>query len=165
MFGPYAAAADPTHKRLTKADQLAASPTQFANATTQAGMAQTAWTRSRLILANAFSFDVRVQPLNVAQAYAGRLPTVAHSLCGAIVDPCGPVEEYHAGLGVPTHRVGVVIPNPSQSAPLARLASVLEAGPALRAAIAEWVVSNAADADEATSPDLPDVVARTSNPE
>ena len=43
---------------------------------------------------------------------------------------------------------------------MARLASAMEAGPPPRAALAAWGVSSAADADEATALDLPDVVAR-----
>ena len=41
---------------------------------------------------------------------------------------------------------------------MAGLASVLETGPSLRAAITEWGVSDAATVEETTSLDLPDAV-------
>ena len=114
---------------------------------------QSTWTHNRLVRANALSFDVMVQPLHVVQPYADALAGLVHQVCEAVVHPEQQKDQYHAQLHLPTHLAGFAIPDPGRSAALARLASVLEAGPPLRAAIAAWGVSDAATADEATSSD------------
>ena len=104
-------------------------------------------TLNRPILSDALSFDARAHPLNVAQAYADRLTTSVRQVCETIVTPSNESTDYNDQLHLPTHLAGFAAPSPSHNPPLARLASVSEAGPTLRAVAAEWGVSDAAVVD------------------
>jgi hypothetical protein len=97
-----------------------------------------------LILANAHSFDTKVQPLSVSTSYAERLTELARP---TIIDWGGGEEGHQTLLHLPTRLAGFVAPNPQQAAALARLASAMEAGPSLRAAIVALGASNAAAVD------------------
>ena len=114
-------------------EQVAAAP--------PAGAKQAAFALARCVAAHALDFDAAVLPCGLVLPYAAEVDSAVMQVCAATIDlpPDQLTEAQRVQLYLPRRLAGMQVNQAVTTTPLARTASLLAVGPALRSAIAAWI--------------------------
>ena len=126
--------------RLANVIQLADRLLEVLSLTPCAGAKQAVWTLNRCVVAQALSYDYRVLPSVLVMPHAESLEKVVVNIAAAVLGQSYQElsDSQRIQFHLPTRCAGLQITRPTVIAPLARVASLVEAGPSLRAALAAW---------------------------
>ena len=145
--GSYAAAVGqqltgPIEKRAERACRVSRGLIALANTGLDIGGRQPAWQIARLVVANSLTYDARVNATALTEPFAQR---VRSGLVAAMSASAGaPLDESRlAQVFLPRFLGGFEVSDPVASLPRARIAHIIERGPALRAAL--WALASTAD--------------------
>jgi hypothetical protein len=137
--GSYAAAVGqqqtgPIEKRADRACRISRGLIAMANAGLDIGGRQPAWQIARLVVANSLTYDARVNTTALTEPFAQR---VRSGLVAAMSASAGTplVESALDQVFLPRFLGGFEVNDPVASLPRARIAHIIERGPALRAAL------------------------------
>ena len=129
-----------TAARAQRAVQLAHAVVAMVRAAPPAGARQGAWAINRGIICHSLTYDARVLPCSHVLPHAA---AVDDAVLQVVTEVLGVREQdlsegMRSQLVLPTRRAGLQVDMPSKILPLARAASLMEVGPALRMAIRAW---------------------------
>ena len=136
-LGPWSAAAAETRKRAAQASALVDAAMELIKRPPPAGGKQVAWRIVRNIVTHSLDYDARVLTSSLVLPHASLVEQKSWELVEAVLgEPLTEAERNQIEL--PTHLGGFQMPMPTSIVPLARAAGIMETGPHVRAAVAQW---------------------------
>jgi hypothetical protein len=129
-----------TQERKAKALRLASAITEMLALAPQAGGRQPGFALARNIVAHSLDYDAGVLPCSNLLPHASAIDDAVLNIVAVTVDmlPDQFTEEQRLQIQLPTRCAGMQVDLPTRLIPLARTARIVEAGPALREAVASW---------------------------
>ena len=124
-------------QRAAKATHLAAAIRDMLSPTPLGGARQPAWVMTNATICHCLTYDSRAMPISLvlphARAVQEAVIQTLHVITGT--DPATPSARQHAQFGLPTKCGGLEVHMPTRIGISARAGSLVEHGPAFRAAI------------------------------
>ena len=125
-----------------RAVRLSSAVIAMIRAAPPAGALQAGWTINRCIIAHSLSYDSRVLPSRVVLPHAAAVDDAVLRVATEVLGVTSAqfTAKVRQQMQLPTRNAGLQLDLPSRVLPMARAASLMEIGTAVRHAVATWAV-------------------------
>jgi len=135
-LGPFAAAAAKTADRAQQACKLCQAAMQLIYRPPPAGGKHVAWRICRNMITHALDYDSRVLTSSLVLPHAAVVERHAWKIVEAVVGT--ELTDQREQIQLPTALAGCQMPMPTSVTPMARAATLMETGHAVRSAVVAW---------------------------